>query len=121
MKMTMKLPVTLQDHEVLERGEALARALGEVKAAEEDARAAAKIVKETVEAAKAEVDALRRVVAARSEERMVDVEVNPVPTKRLMVTHRLDTMEVVATRPMTHAELSEHVQVTMFDDDRHEA
>ncbi len=96
--LTLTLPVTLTQHELLERGEALA--LGRVARNETALAAKAKAgeYKQQLEALDEEVDRLAAIVRDKAEPRPVVCELRPDLDRGVMETRRTDTGELVSTR-----------------------
>ena len=108
---TMELPVKLTDEEVRLKGEKIARRLKDRENLEEERKAAAKAAKEEIGELDAEIIELRDEVRERREMRDVQVSDEKDWGRKIVRTLRLDTGEVVASRPMTPAELQQHLKL----------
>jgi hypothetical protein len=100
-----RLPVRLKDNEVMERGEQLARALNEMRAAEEEEKTRKAKAKMAIDALKEEADRLSGIVAFREEPRMVECEERLSLADGVSRIVRLDTGEHVETRSLSREEL----------------
>jgi hypothetical protein len=110
-RFTKKLPVPLTDDEVRHRGEELASklaALDEIDAALKVAKQEAKAKKEPI--AK-RVTELKQQIRGRKEARLVECELVRDFDARCAETMRLDTGEVVDTRPLTPEEMQTQLAV----------
>lgn len=104
------LPVRLTREELQERGAQLAATALEVARLKEAAKAKQRELKNAIDTKKEDAAKLARIVHSRSEDRLVScVEVDD--RARMMVeTHRLDTGDVVDSRPMSDRERAEALQ-----------
>lgn len=105
------LPVTLTDEELRHRGDALAAQLDELDRIEAKVKAAKEAAKGPKEKAEATIGELRRQLRTRSEDRLVDCEEVKRFAQRCAETIRLDTGEVVSTRPLTAQEMQTELSV----------
>ncbi|MCW8137280.1 MAG: hypothetical protein KIT58_00035 [Planctomycetota bacterium] len=107
---TRMLPVELSELELRERGNELAGKITALVQKEEEKKEAAKQAKEEIDRLKAEVVSLSHVVSSRKEPRPVEVVERPDPRRKVVTVVRLDTQEVVESRPMTPLELEDALQ-----------
>jgi hypothetical protein len=108
---TMKLPVALEDAEILARGKELARLKDEHTKANDELDQATTAWKSTKERIQGDIDdrdeqmrRVARVIRSGHEDRDVEVLDEPNYKTGVMATVRLDTGELVATRGLTEAE-----------------
>lgn len=99
-----KLPVLLTDEELRMRGAHLAAHLEELSDARHDAKRTAEAFKEQRSTLELEISRLKTVILQRSEMREVEILEEKDWLEKTVSTVRLDTGEVIETRPMTMEE-----------------
>lgn len=117
MLKTMKLPVKLTHEEVRLKGEKIARLLKEKETLEEKRKDVAKRLKDEIVELDEDVTQLRDEVREHREIRDVQVEDVKDWSARIVRTTRMDTGETVASRPMSPAELQQHLSLVEEDED----
>lgn len=100
----LELPCALTDAETLLRGNELARCQLELGKIEANKKANAADFKAQAEAIENRIARLARVVAEKEESRPVECRLEEDRNAATMKTVRVDTGEVVSSRPMTEAE-----------------
>ena len=108
---TMRLPVKLTSEEKIEKGKALADQYAIVADLHVEKTAAASRIKSSIESAEAVAASLARIVRDGAEDREVAVMEQKNFDRRTVETIRLDTHEVVSTRPMSR----DDAQAGLFD------
>ena len=102
-----RLPCKLTDEQVHEKGAAVANAIRDVRAHQDAQKATREMAKHEEKKLTATVDLLALEVSTRTETRLVECR-EVADIRRLVVeTIRLDTTEVIHTRPMDAAEREE--------------
>lgn len=101
---TRTLAVALTDHELLERGDQLARAHQAVLDAKAEQKAAAERAKDTLNELEGAVRRLARVVREKTEPRDVECRIVHDYAAHSVQVVRTDTGEVVASRAMSEHE-----------------
>lgn len=99
-----ELRCELSDAEVQQRGQDAARLLMQIDQLDEEKRAAAADYKEQIKAKETELRKLGREIRERAEHRDVPCVTRPNAAAGVMETIRLDTGELVRSRPLTHEE-----------------
>lgn len=111
---TELLPVPLTYDEQLQRGKDHAALCQRIAIAKDDAKEEAKGRKLAIKKLETEECELRDVVNTGKERRPVEVRDEYDKEAKLVVTIRLDTGEVVSSRPMTSEELLSQQQGRLF-------
>lgn len=111
---TMELPVQLTRDEVRERGVELAQLVEKLRAAEANKKAVSKSLKDDIDEIRKDVLWMKDVVRHGRELRLVPVAERVKLEGRTVETIRMDTEEVVASRPMTETEVEEAQQGRLF-------
>lgn len=111
---TEQLPVRLTDGEIRERGEELAAKLEKQAEVTIEAKAKATAYKDVINELGTQINALAWKVNQGKENRAVDCREEANFTNRMAETFRMDTGEVVRSRPLTPAEM----QRDMFAEER---
>lgn len=114
---TMLLPVRLTDTEQRERGAAMASLVEERERILGQAKLAATEAKGRAEAAYEEIGRLARIVRTGVEYRDVETREEQVIDARRVDVYRVDTGEVVGSRPMSAQEVEDALQVALFPGD----
>lgn len=109
MKTTKKLPVRLSDDEVIERGKQLVENIRKTGKAESEREAENKKRKAEIEALELITSKLVDIVEKGEEDRDVECELKKDFERGVVTVVRLDTGEVVETRPMTPDERQEEM------------
>lgn len=115
----MRLPVSLDDSELIQRSQRLASMIAEEKALLDKRKAQTNTVNEDLKALKAEIAATSHVVASRTEIReIVCEEVKDLDSGILNVI-RKDTNEVIDSRHLTIAERQGDLPFEREEGERH--
>jgi len=101
---TQMLPVKLTDDELLQKGEELADAHEELVEANGELKKNQDYLKNRIKGIQADISDLIRALKNKTEDREVDCEERPDYESGNMQTVRLDTGEVVYTRPLIDSE-----------------
>lgn len=104
------LPCPLSDAEVAERAHTMAKLVAEEQAVEVQKKAAADEFKERLEHIGGNIRRLARQVRERSEDRAIEVDFQHDDVRFAVDTIRLDTGEIIGSRPMTEDEKKEAIQ-----------
>jgi len=107
---TRRLSCELQEHEVANRAMRMARLVEEIKKRRAQLKATIDEAKEEIRVLSSDVERLAKEVRERAEERDVSVSYRHDDRRFCVDTYRLDTQEVVDTRPMTDAERGDAMQ-----------
>lgn len=103
-KFDVNLPCKLTEEEELLKGQEMAAALVEVRKLEEKKAAEASNMKAQIDAAKLTLATLGGIVRTRTEFRNVECEETRDERQMLIIRTRLDTGEIIDSRPMTEDE-----------------
>lgn len=106
---TRKLPVKLNDEELADRGRAVAKAVEERAALQEEKKAADADINGKIKTQGEIIRCLSRVITTGTEEREVEVVMNKDNETSMISVVREDTGEVVESRPMTAEELQQNL------------
>jgi len=106
---TEYLKCILTEAEIKEAGAALARRYSEITNLEEQKKSVTSDFKAKIDAATAEASLLARQIQNGYEFRQIDCEIQRVWEDKTVQTIRLDTGEIVKTRPMTADELQDRL------------
>jgi hypothetical protein len=109
-----RLPVRLDEVTLKERALELAGKIEEHDRLEKDRKEQAKAMKEEVDAAGNEVRRLAGIVKTGEEPREVEVRWDPNHAERTMELLRLDTGELVRSRPMDKPEIHKYLTGDLF-------
>lgn len=110
MRTTQRLPVQLTDEELLDRSTALVDNIQKTAALEEEKKSVDADFKGKIKA-RAEVSRkLTEIISNRTEDREVECEVKKDFERGTVTTVRMDTGEVVETRPITADERQEELR-----------
>src|SRR3990167_3420039 len=101
MRETIRLPVKLNEPEVAERADELARTIAKRDSVEALAKDESRRAKDEVKEMDERIGDLAGIVRDKVESRPVDTRWEPELERRLYRRVRLDTLEVVESRPMT--------------------
>ena len=113
MRETIRLPVKLNEPEVAERADELARTIAKRDSVEALAKDESRRAKDEVKEMDERIGDLAGIVRDKVESRPVDTRWEPELERRLYRRVRLDTLEVVESRPMTTTELEEESQARL--------
>lgn len=111
-----KLPVKLSPDELATKSQELASAVVERETYDETRKDAVARFREELKTMDAGISDLAACVRTGEERREVEVHWVPIPERGVMVLERLDTYEVVRTRPMSAAELEDARQGKLFSE-----
>lgn len=105
------LPVRLSDDELRHRGEALSAEMKKLDEIEAEVVSAKEVAKPLRMAAEIRVMDLRNQIDTKHEERLTDCYENKHFDQRCAETVRMDTGEVVETRPLTAREMQSELSI----------
>lgn len=110
---TRNLPCKLNEEELLTRGQDMATVHRDIVALEEEKKSNAKQFKEKIDRAKVELACLAREVSSKQAWRDIEVREEKSHTGKgwAMETFRMDTGELVATRPLTAEEMQRDLAI----------
>lgn len=117
MQRQMPLTCTLTDEERLQRAQKMSSYVAKLDDLQLQKKAAASQFNTAIKDTEAMVRGCRQAIDEGTEERMVDIRIEPDVSKWEMVTIRLDTEEEVDRRGMSQEERAKHGQTEMFDGD----
>ncbi len=106
-------PVRLSTNDLIERGAELSALLVKISSDEAHAKAAAAAAKSAIDTLKNEAGALARTVHSKQENRPVECKDNYCRSNMTVETARLDTGEIVSSRPMTAEERKDAFQAEL--------
>jgi protein subunit release factor A len=106
---TRKLPVKLNDEELADRGRAVAKAVEDRAALQEEKKAADADINGKIKSQGEIIRCLSRVITTGTEDREVEVAINKDNESRMISVVREDTGEIVESRPMTADELQQNL------------
>lgn len=101
----MHLDCDLDDHEIADRARELGTAINRWRQLDDERKQAASRYRDELAALDGDIRELAQIVATRTETRMVEVEHRPDYDARMMHVYRLDTGELVDSRPLTADEM----------------
>ena len=107
---TRRLACELAEHEVANRAIKMARLVEEIKKRRAKLKADVEEAREEIRLLQGDVERLAKEVRERAEERDVSVDVRHDDTRFSVETYRLDTGQVIDSRPMTEDEREDAVQ-----------
>lgn len=113
---TRRLLTPLTEEERLQRSDELAKLVTKLADLEEEKKKKAREFKEEIDELKVSLHNLTQVVKTRLEEREVEVTTAAVLGREVMEVMRLDTGEVIFTRPLTPNEIVSARQGRLFDE-----
>lgn len=113
--------MALTSEELLHRGNELSRRLEEIDALKGEAKSAAETFKGQIEERQADVLRLRSAIRSGREHREVQCTWERDDEKLTMALRRLDTSEVVESRPMTAEERQEKLNLRVIEREGAEA
>lgn len=113
MSVIRMLPVRLSPEEAKERSNELAAEVQKLVRMEHEKKEAAKAAKAAIDGLKDRVVELATIVSTKEEYRSVEVIESFDLASKLAREMRVDTAEVVSSRPMTAAEVQEHEQSSL--------
>lgn len=107
MAKQQKLPVVMTAQEKAKKSQEMAARVRELEEAEQRHKDQKREMKEHEDGLRIRIRKLAEEVAKGTEDRLVDVHEVPSLSERMMHTYRLDTDDLVSSRPMTPAELDD--------------
>lgn len=104
-----QLLCALGEDELRQRGADAARLVSQIDQLDEQRRLAASDYRDRIKELRGKLRELSQAVRERQEERAVPCETEPNYAAGLMVTVRLDTGEIIRSRPLTSSERQGHL------------
>jgi hypothetical protein len=109
---TMKdLPVKLTEHEKLLKGAELVAAMHEIDQLEEQKKREGKVLADAIKAKDEHARELARTLRTGTEDRKVECTESKRFQDRMVDTIRMDTFQIISSRPMNPSELQEELDL----------